>query len=168
VPWIAGLLTFFENAITPQGNDDLYDAEGNPTELGQSLGITGPAPRRYGGERPASEPETTALVRTCLQQDVSRVYAFHSQGEEIYYHYGENTPPEARSMAQMLAQSSGYHLAHPEGTASFGGFKDWFIETMHRPGFTVEIGRGENPLPLQDLPAICARLEEMLALTLVL
>lgn len=41
VPWIAGLLTFFENAITPQGNDDLYDAEGNPTELGQSLGITG-------------------------------------------------------------------------------------------------------------------------------
>ena len=40
VPWIAGLLTFFENAITPQGNDDLYDAEGNPTELGQSLGIT--------------------------------------------------------------------------------------------------------------------------------
>ena len=41
VPWIAGVLTFFENAITPQGNDDLYDAEGNVTALGQSLGITG-------------------------------------------------------------------------------------------------------------------------------
>ena len=40
VPWLAGLLVFFENAITPQGNDDLFDSEGNPTELGKELGIT--------------------------------------------------------------------------------------------------------------------------------
>ena len=41
VPWLAGLLTFFENAITPQGNDDLFDEEGNVTELGKQAGITG-------------------------------------------------------------------------------------------------------------------------------
>jgi hypothetical protein len=40
VPWIAGLLTFFENAITPQGNDDLWDEEGNLTELGKQNGLT--------------------------------------------------------------------------------------------------------------------------------
>ena len=40
VPWLAGLLVFMQNAITPQGNDDLWDEEGNTTELGQSQGIT--------------------------------------------------------------------------------------------------------------------------------
>lgn len=40
VPWIAGILTFFENAITPQGNDDLWDEEGNLTELGKQNGLT--------------------------------------------------------------------------------------------------------------------------------
>ena len=40
VPWLAGLLVWAENALTPQGNDDLYDENGNPTELGQSLGYT--------------------------------------------------------------------------------------------------------------------------------
>lgn len=29
-----------------------------------------------------------------------------------------------------------------------GGFKDWFIAQTGRGGFTFELGRGTNPLPL--------------------
>ena len=40
------------------------------------------------------------------------------------------------------------------GSAAYGGFKDWFIKKFRRPGFTVEIGLGENPLPLSDFDSI--------------
>ena len=40
VPWLAGFLVLFENAIKPQGNDDLFDESGNPTALGSELGLT--------------------------------------------------------------------------------------------------------------------------------
>ena len=52
--------------------------------------------------------------------------------------------------------------------ASHGGFKDWFIESFGRPGFTTEMGLGENPLPLSDLDAIYEKLAPALAAALVL
>ena len=40
VPWLAGFALLFENAMKPQGNDDLFDENGNVTELGKELGLT--------------------------------------------------------------------------------------------------------------------------------
>ena len=40
VPVLAFFAVLGENAFKAQGNDDLWDEEGNPTELGQELGIT--------------------------------------------------------------------------------------------------------------------------------
>ena len=40
VPVLAFFAVLGKNAFTEQGNDDLWDEEGKPTELGQSLGIT--------------------------------------------------------------------------------------------------------------------------------
>ena len=137
-------------------------------QMEEEAGITGPGPTRYGGPRPASEPETRALCSFCGAFDVRAAYAFHSQGEEIYYRYGEHTPARARMMAQLLADASGYRVAHPQGLASHGGFKDWFIETFHRPGFTIEVGRGQNPLPITELEPLYARLIELLLLTILL
>ena len=39
-PALAFLYTLFENALTEQGNDDLWDSQGNPTALGAELGIS--------------------------------------------------------------------------------------------------------------------------------
>ena len=94
--------------------------------------------------------------------------ALHSQGEEIYWQYGDKTPPHSLLIAQTMASVSGYRVAHPTGLASHGGFKDWFIHEFHRPGFTIEIGRGENPLPISDLFPIYDRLCEMLTLAAIL
>ncbi len=133
-----------------------------------NAGIISPLPARYGGEYPFSEPETKALASICKLFDVQTAFAFHSQGEEIFWQYGKNTPPRSRLMAELLAQSSGYKISTQEGLASHGGFKDWFIEKLSRPAFTIEIGKGKNPLPIQDLDGIYKKLENTLYLALTL
>lgn len=137
-------------------------------QLEQSQGIDGPSPRRYGGSAPASEPETQALTALCERMDLRLVLALHSQGEEIYWKYGDNTPHAAELMARVLAMASGYELKTPSSIASHGGFKDWFIERFGRPGFTVEMGKGKNPLPAEQLDPIYERIEEMLMLGVVM
>lgn len=127
-------------------------------------GIIGPAMTRYGGTEPESEPETQAITQLCRDNPFRHALAFHSQGEEIYWYYGDTTPPRARLMAGILAASSRYELAEPEEMASHGGFKDWFIERFHRPAFTIEVGKGENPLPLDDLDSIYSQTCEMILL----
>lgn len=137
-------------------------------KLERRAGILTPGPTRFGGCQPHSEPETRSLVRFCEAFTPHQAYAFHSQGEEIYYKYGPNTPKRSPLMAQVLACASGYRIASPEGTASHAGFKDWFIQRFARPGFTIEIGRGQNPLPVEELEPIYARLLEMMLIALLL
>lgn len=137
-------------------------------KLEHQEGIYGPGPGKYGGARPFSEPETRAVCGFCSTVSVRRLYAFHSQGEEIYWYYGPETPTLSRSIGERLAETSGYEMLLPEGTASHGGLKDWYIKNFRRPGFTVEIGKGENPLPIEALDGIYEKLERMLAEMLVL
>ena len=131
-------------------------------------GITGPAPRQFGGLKPHSEPETKALAYLCRRFKISRAYALHSQGEEIFYRYGSRLPQGSAAIARLLSDTSGYSLPVQSGLASHGGFKDWFIKEMGRPAFTIEIGRGKNPLPINELSPIFARLYETLMLSLVI
>ncbi|MDE5600337.1 MAG: M14 family metallocarboxypeptidase [Oscillospiraceae bacterium] len=137
-------------------------------QMEREAGITCPAPRQYGGICPNSEPETRALVWVCNSLNIQKVIAFHSQGEEIYYYYGDSTPKESQLMADALAASSGYTVCEPTGLASHGGFKDWFIKSKCRPGFTVEIGKGENPLPIDMLMPIYNQIKEMLVVGVLL
>lgn len=137
-------------------------------QLELAAGINAPASTRYGGEKPFSEPETAALAALCRSVDFRHVIAFHSQGEEIYWKYGDSTPKKSALIARVFAASSGYELRSPENIASHAGFKDWFIEQFSRPGFTVEVGRGKNPLPLRALDDIYSTLEEMLLLGIVI
>lgn len=115
-----------------------------------AAGITAPAPTRFGGFYPESEPETRALTRLCRQNSYVRVLALHSQGREIYWDFHRCTPTEGLRLAEQMAQASGYRVASPEPMAIGGGFKDWFLQQFSRPGFTLEIGKGKNPLPLSD------------------
>lgn len=113
-------------------------------------GIIGPAPRRYGGYMPESEPETKAVADLCRARRPRKAVACHSQGEEIYCSYGEKTPQCGITQGRIMAAASGYTLVENDGLASHGGFKDWFIDFFEKPAFTFELGLGENPLPLSD------------------
>jgi len=131
-------------------------------KLEEEANISGPSPRQYGGPYPESEPETQAVTRLCRQSNFRQALAFHTQGEEIFWKYGNDTPRSAEIMAQILAMSSGYRLVDQEGLASHGGFKDWFISEFKKPAFTIEFGKGKNPLPLEQLDSIYNRTAEML------
>ena len=131
-------------------------------------GIDGPAPRRYGGEEAESEPETRAICDLCRKKQPQHALAFHSQGEEIFWRYGKTDPPRAEALMHIFASASGYTPVENTGLYAHGGFKDWFIETFCRPAFTVEIGKGQNPLPLADFEEIYEKLREMLTLAAVL
>lgn len=137
------------------------------SDLEKRSGITGPAPTRFGGWRPESEPETLALTELCRTRKIRHAVALHSQGEVIYWTYGDKIPRRSRKMAEILSTSSGYALSEPEGLAVGGGFKDWFISEFDRPGFTVEMGLGKNPLPIEQAADITERLKEMLMLSIM-
>jgi len=130
--------------------------------LEDQAGFDRPGPTRYGGACPESEPETAAAATFCRIFRPRLLYSLHTQGEEIYWKYGNNTPEKSHIIAQILASSSGYTPAHPEGLAAHGGLKDWFIECFGRPGFTIEVGTGKNPLGLEQFDGIYRRLEEMI------
>ena len=131
-------------------------------------GIHGPAPTRYGGPRPFSEPESVAIKSLCETVRIRHALAFHSQGEVIYWQYDNFKPARSQKMAEIMATSSGYALDVPLGLAVGGGFKDWFIKTYNRPAFTVEVGSGQNPLPITDTEQIYNRIKEMLILSVAM
>ncbi len=132
-----------------------------------SLNINGPSPTRFGGNFPESEPETKMLTRLCRNINFERAVAFHSQGREIYCSFGNNTPSLSFRLASAFSQVSGYNISNPEEIATGGGFKDWFIEEFKRPALTVEMGLGENPLPLSDFEDEYKILQNILCLGVV-
>ena len=116
--------------------------------------LSGPAPSRYGGPYPESEPESRALAQLTREINPALVIAYHSQGQEIYYDFEGHVPPRGEELAQQFARISGYTATIPTGTAAFGGYKDWFIKEYDRPGFTIEIGLGKNPSGFDQLEQV--------------
>lgn len=113
-------------------------------------GITGPGPRDYAGAEALDQPETRALADLVRQICPDVLAAWHTQGGEIYA-ADENGHIPDEDLARRLARASGYSLAQvPEGSRG-GGFRDWFLQECRKPAFTIEAGRGENPLPMSDL-----------------
>lgn len=133
-------------------------------ELEIKQGITGPAPRDYGGPYPLSEPESIAMASFTRQHNFRLVIAYHTQGEVIFYQFQNLAPPEALTIGRMLSRASGYPISENPGEAAYAGYKDWFIQEYRRPGYTIEVGRGVNPLPISQFPTIYNQNEEVLLL----
>ena len=122
-------------------------------------GLTAPAAQDYGGEYPLSEPESQLLVALVREFQYESVLSVHAQGEEIYWNYRGFEPGVSQTWAEQLADVSGYKAVALSD--SDAGFKDWFIQEFQKPGFTVEVGRGKNPLDSSCLPDICARFRKL-------
>ena len=123
-------------------------------EIKFSQGFTTPGPRDYVGRAPLNQLETQGLAgyTDFIRPDL--VLAYHSQGEEIYWQFKDFQAPGARELGEVFAQVSGYRLAEAPYESGFAGYKDWFIQQYRRPGYTIEVGSGENPLPLAQFPKI--------------
>lgn len=133
-------------------------------QLEKEMGIMGPGPSLYGGSSPESEPESKAMVDYTKNHNLRLVLAYHTQGEVIFWDFRSLQPPEALPIARKFSEVSGYEIAQPERYQSFAGYKDWFIQDFRRPGYTIEVGKGINPLPISQFPRIYEQNEELLIL----
>lgn len=107
-----------------------------------------PAPRDYPGDDALTEPEVLAMAELTKRENFDMVIAFHTQGEEFYWGYEGFEPPEAEKMAEEFERVSGYK--NVRYVDSHAGYRDWFIQEYKKPGFTLELGKGINPLPLSQ------------------
>ncbi len=119
-----------------------------------ALGYRTPGPRDYVGSAPLTQPEAIAMADLTRNRDFDLILAYHSQGELIYYRYADYNPPRADAIGQALSEVSGYSLENTPYDSGFAGYKDWFIQEYNRPGYTVEVGKGVNPLPITQFDQI--------------
>ena len=89
--------------------------------------------------------------------------SLHSQGQEIYWSYLNKKINRAYEIGKKMERVSGYKLTEPEYNSSFAGYKDWFIDKFNKPGFTIEIGKGEEKksLPLKIAKKVYNEVEEI-------
>lgn len=123
-------------------------------EIKFAQGYTSPGPRDYVGRAPLDQMETRDLAELTEKLDPDLALAYHSQGKEIYWQFRDYDVPGAKELGEVMARVSGYALADTPYESSFAGYKDWFIQNFRRPGYTVEVGSGENPLPISQFPEI--------------
>lgn len=128
-----------------------------PARWGKGRGnIFTPAPHGYVGSEPLSAPESCALALFTGEVAPDYTVSWHTKGEEIYWKFHQ---PLARAMrdkrlAKALSRETGYPLKSTPCSA--GGYKDWCVESLKIPAFTVEVGSDEknHPLGFEDLPDI--------------
>lgn len=125
-------------------------------EIKFAQGFTSPGPRDFVGDSPLSAPESLAMYRFTLELSPALTLSYHTQGKVIYWKFLNFDPPGAAAIAERFALSSGYELETTPFASGFAGYKDWYIQDFNRPGFTIEAGLGENPLPLSQFPEIYA------------
>lgn len=123
-------------------------------EIKFAQGYTTPAPRDYVGSAPLTEPESIAVYEFTRAHDFLLILAYHTQGETIYWKYADYNPEKSYEIAQYFGRVSGYTVEETPAESGNAGYKDWFIQEYNRPGYTIEVGKGVNPLPLSQFPQI--------------
>lgn len=111
-----------------------------------------PAPRDYPGPYPLSEPESIAMADLTNDRNFARVNAFHTQGEVVYWGFECMEPLISEVIVNEHVRVSGYEPI--QYIDSYAGYKDWFIQEYQRPGYTIELGSGINPLPIGQFDEI--------------
>lgn len=126
----------------------------NAKDIKFAQGYDSPAPRDYVGSAPLAAPESAAVYRFTREHDFSLILAYHTQGEVIYWKYLDYEPDNSYAIAQYFGSVSGYTVELTPSESGYAGYKDWFIQEYNRPGYTIEAGLGENPLPMSQFDQI--------------
>lgn len=151
---------YFIPMLNPDGvkrvleGDLLYKANGRGVDLNVNFdagwgegesNVKYKGAENFIGKRPFSEPETAALRDFTLTASPSATLAFHSKGQEIYYGFRGKREEDA-ILAKKIAQKSGYAVKPTPKSA--GGYKDWCVDKLSIPSFTIEVGSDKLSHPL--------------------
>ena len=104
----------------------------------------------YVGEAPFSAEESNALKEFTQEIFPDYTLSYHTKGEEIYWYFGQAGEQKIRdeALAKSLSKATSYPLKKTFG--SVGGYKDWCIQALKIPAFTIEAGRDSWMHPLGD------------------
>lgn len=120
-----------------------------------------PGPANYRGPAPLTEPETRAMADFARAHPFALHLALHTAGELIFWHFYQagDARTESRRLACRIAALTGYALMPAHAYESGGGYKDWVVQCLDVPAFTVEVGQCTpyNQVPTSALPRILAQ-----------
>ena len=127
---------------------------------GGSQNVRCPAVENYIGFYPESEREVRNLINLTLKNKPLLTISYHSKGNVIYYGFegmSEQNLNRDRAIGETLSEITGYPLIFTEN--STGGYKDWCINSLKIPAYTIEIGDDSLPHPIEEeyLPEIFMR-----------
>ena len=140
----------------------------NARKIKFEQGYTKPGPRDFVGPSPLISIEAKNMYNFTLSKNFRLILAYHSQGEVIYWKFADYIPPDSYFIGRKFASSSGYDLNTTPENSAYAGYKDWFIQNYNRPGYTIEVGKGENPLPLSEFQNIYDKNLGILTLGMIL
>ena len=113
--------------------------------------------QNYIGPYPNSEKETQYLIKLTEKVKPDLTISYHSKGEEIYYDFFQNEKDKQRDeeIAKIIAKTTKYKIKSMS-KYSAGGYKDWCIQKLKIPAFTIEVGNDNfsHPLGLDKLQPI--------------
>ena len=131
---------------------------------GGSLNSTCPNTENFIGFYPESEREVNSLIDFTLKTKPLITISYHTKGNVIFWGF-ENESKENLErdykIGEKLSETTGYPLIFTEN--STGGYKDWCINTLKIPSYTIEVGDENIPHPLseENLPEIYQRNKEV-------
>lgn len=115
-----------------------------------------PSPESYVGKQPFSAAETRALRDFTLSAKPDCTLSLHAKGRVVYWYFHQSGEVKARDrrIAEFIASETGYALGEAY-TTSAGGYKDWCVEKLGIPAFTIEVVSDylRHPLPDDALAA---------------
>ncbi len=141
------------NLVDLNTNFDAKWGEGNQN-------VFCPATENFVGFYPNSEREVQNLIHLTLKNKPLLTLSYHSKGNVIFYGFPSQSEQDVardRKIGEVLSEITGYPLIFTEN--STGGFKDWCIDKLKIPAYTIEVG-DENlthPITEENLPEIFQR-----------
>ncbi len=119
-----------------------------------------PSTENFVGFYPESEREVQNLIKFTLKNKPLLTISYHSKGNVIFYGFenqNELNLERDRKIGESLSELTGYPLIFTEN--STGGYKDWCINSLKIPSYTIEVGDEnlEHPLAIEALPEIYSR-----------
>ncbi len=119
-----------------------------------------PATENFVGFYPESEREVQSLINFTLKNRPLLTISYHSKGNIIYYGFenqSEENIARDREIGEALSEYTNYPLVFTEN--STGGYKDWCIDELTIPAYTIEVGADSLPHPIgvENLPEIYNR-----------
>lgn len=137
-------------------------------EIKYSQGYTKPGPRDFVGKSPLIAVESINLYNFTISKNFSLILAYHTQGRVIYWRFSDFLPANSYYIGTQFQNVSGYALEDTPKNSANAGYKDWFIKSYNRPGYTIEAGYGTNPLPISQFDEIYSTNVGILTLGMVL